>query len=81
MNFVQHYFRQPLSNVFKEDKAEYYAALVNARKTEDLTVFRKFMAVQHIKMLKMELDKVHESQKEHIVKPKDGKGLGMSMIF
>lgn len=55
MNFIQHYFGQPLTVVFREDKREYFAALENSRRTDDLEVFRSFMLFQHLKSLKHQL--------------------------
>ncbi|WP_019949658.1 Fic family protein [Hymenobacter aerophilus] len=55
MNFIQHYFGQPLTVVFREDKKEYFAALENSRRTENLDVFRNFMETQHSKSLKRQL--------------------------
>ena len=46
MNYVQQFFNLPLAKVFKEDKAAYYKALVDARKKEDIAIFRKFMLAQ-----------------------------------
>lgn len=51
MNFIQHYFGQPLTVVFREDKAEYCAALEASRRADGLTVFREFMVAQHGKSL------------------------------
>jgi Fic family protein len=86
MNYIQHRFDQPMTIVFKEDKAEYYKALVDTRKHEDIKIFRKFMLVQHIKYLTTEIDKVLISQKKVKIllnkKKKDkGKGLGLSMLY
>lgn len=80
MNYIQHYHNLPLSIVFKEDKADYYKALTETRANEDMNYFRAFMISQYSKMLNLELIKVSESKKEHIVK-KDQKGFGMSMFF
>ncbi|MBT9395320.1 Fic family protein [Hymenobacter sp. NST-14] len=55
MNFIQHYFKQPLTVVFREDKKEYFAALESSRQTDDLEVFRVFMTTQHIKSLNHQL--------------------------
>lgn len=55
MNYVQHYFRQPLTVVFRENKAEYFMALKKSRQENDLTVFRDFMAIQHVKSLEQQL--------------------------
>lgn len=63
MNFVQHYHSLPLCNVFKEDKAEYIKAIVDAGKSEDIQVFHNFMLGQYKKMLQAEISKVMNSQK------------------
>lgn len=55
MNYIQHYFGQPLTVVFREDKAEYFAVLESSRQTEDLTGFRAFMLEQHAKSLAHQL--------------------------
>ena len=51
MNYVQRYYGQPLTIVFREDKRAYFEALENSRRTEDLTSFRKFMLTQYAKSL------------------------------
>ena len=51
MNYIQQYFGQPLTVVFREDKREYFAALEVSRQSEALDVFRIFMLSQHIKSL------------------------------
>jgi Fic family protein len=61
MNFIQHYNSLPLSNVFKEDKAEYIKALVDTRKLNDIEIFRSFMLDQYRKMLEAEILKVANS--------------------
>lgn len=81
MNFIQHYFNLPLSIVFKEDKAEYYKALSDSRKNENLDCFRDFMIKQYLKMLKIEIEKVKKAQKSHVIKSKKKNSPGLSMIF
>lgn len=81
MNYIQHFYNLPLSNVFKEDKADYYKALVDTRKNEDISVFRLFMLKQYGKMLNFEIERVRESKKEHKIKRDSKKGFGMSIIF
>lgn len=51
MNYVQHYYGQPLTIVFREDKRAYFEALEISRRTDDLTPFREFILVQHAKSL------------------------------
>jgi hypothetical protein len=43
--------------VFQEDKTNYYQALEDMRKQEDINVFRAFMLRQYAKYLKQEIDK------------------------
>lgn len=86
MNYVEHRFNKPLTIVFKEDKADYYKALVDTRKEEDINIFRNFMLNQHKKYLKKEISKVLESNKlvEKVLeskKKRKDKGSGMSMMF
>ena len=81
MNFVQHYHKLPLSNVFKEDKAEYYKALIDTRASENMDVFRTFMLTQYKKMLEMEIQRVLDSQSEHVIRKDNGSGLVMGMMF
>lgn len=81
MNYIQHYHKLPLSNVFKEDKADYYKALVDTRSKEDINIFRLFMLKQYNKMLNIEINRVQESKKEHTIKKNNKKDFGMSMIF
>lgn len=51
MNYIQQYFGQPLTVVFREDKREYFATLEASRQSDDSNVFRMFMLSQHIKSL------------------------------
>lgn len=55
MNYIQAYFQLPLALVFKEDKAAYYTALQDTRKTEDIEVFYNFMFSQYQKFLEEEI--------------------------
>ncbi|MBX0293112.1 Fic family protein [Hymenobacter sp. HSC-4F20] len=55
MNFIQQYFKQPLTVVFREDKAAYFAALESSRRAEDVQIFREFMVGQHVKSLENQL--------------------------
>jgi Fic family protein len=55
MNYVQRYYNQPLTIVFREDRQEYFAALEQSRIAEDLTVFFDFMRGQHGKSLTYQL--------------------------
>ena len=57
MNYIQHYFNLPLSIVFKEDKAEYFEALEQSRKSEDLSHFISFMFDQYHSFLTQEVEK------------------------
>lgn len=55
MNYVQRYYGQPLTIVFREDRQAYFAALEESRTTEDITLFFDFMRSQHIKSLVYQL--------------------------
>ena len=55
MNYVQRYYGQPLTIVFREDRREYFTALEQSRVAEDLTVFFDFMRGQHGKSLTYQL--------------------------
>lgn len=54
MNYIQAYHELPLAIVFKEDKQEYYTALQETRKQEDMQVFYTFMFEQYMKHLEQE---------------------------
>lgn len=55
MSYVQHFFDQPLTVVFREDKRAYFEALEQSRRADDLTLFREFMLGQHHKSLLQQL--------------------------
>lgn len=55
MNYVQHYYGQPLTIVFREDRHAYFAALEESRVANDMTVFFDFMRDQHGKSLSYQL--------------------------
>jgi Fic family protein len=51
MNYVQRYYHQPLTIVFREDRQAYFAALEQSRVGDDLEVFFDFIRDQHGKSL------------------------------
>ncbi|WP_375415990.1 Fic family protein [uncultured Hymenobacter sp.] len=55
MNYVQHYYGQPLTIVFREDKEAYFEALEASRRADDLEIFFAFMRGQHGKSLRYQL--------------------------
>jgi Fic family protein len=75
MNYVQHYHKMPLTVVYQEDKQEYFNALTETRKNEDITLFRKFMFSQTKKYL---LDEIKQLTSKQVTK---SKGKGMSFLF
>ena len=75
MNYIQSYFGLPMGIVFKEDKADYFDALVKAREREDLSIFRQFMMEQYLRFLSSEIDQFGRTQKQ------TGKAGGFSLIF
>jgi Fic family protein len=80
MNYVQAYHGLPLAIVFKEDKADYYVALQQTRKQEDMQIFYSFMFEEYRKHLEQEITSYSQamSQKNE---PKKGKGSGYSLFF
>ncbi len=76
MNYLQLYFQLPMGIVFKEDKAAYFESLIQTRKEEDITIFRKFMYSQYEKYLSLEIEKYNV-----IENPGINKGKGYSLIF
>lgn len=64
MNFIQAYHKQPLTVVFKEDKQDYFNALVATRKQEDITIFRRFMFQQAEKYFNQQITELTKPQKE-----------------
>jgi Fic family protein len=70
MNYIQFYHKILPAKIYKEDKAEYIAALVESRKREDSNPFREFMVRQLLKTLKEEIRSYRRSQ-----------GKGMTLMF
>lgn len=62
MNYLQHRSKLPLGIVFKEDKAEYFEALIETRKQENIQIFRDFMHKQYQKLLTQEIEKFKKVQ-------------------
>lgn len=76
MNYLQLLFHLPMSIVFKEDKAEYFDALIQTRKEKDLKIFRDFMSSQYEKYLNLEISKAQELNNN-----KKDKGSNYSFVF
>lgn len=76
MNYVQQYHKMPLTAIYLENKQEYFNALQETRKKEDITIFRKFMFSQTKKYL---LEKVKELTENQTIKKSNGNG--MSFLF
>lgn len=74
MNYLQLLFKLPMSIVFKEDKVEYFDALIQTRKEKDLEIFRGFMYAQYEKYLTLEIAKAQELNKKD-------KGSSYSFVF
>ena len=75
MNYIQQYHKMPLSVVFKEDKQEYFNALQETRKKEDISIFRTFMFSQTDKFLSEQIEELTKKQ----TSKKTGKGF--SFLF
>ena len=73
MNYIQEYYSLPLARVYLEDKADYFTALQDTRKQENMELFYAFMFGQYAKFLSSE---IQEYQK--ITSPG---GKGFSLFF
>jgi Fic family protein len=80
MNYIQAFHKLPLAIVFKEDKAEYYVALDETRKHEDMQVFYAFMFGQYRKHLEQEIGSFTTAMSRK-AEPQKGKGSGNSLFF
>lgn len=80
MNYLQAYYGLPLAIVFKEDKADYYVALQETRKKEDMQVFYAFMFDQYQKHLQQEIF-TYKQAIEAKPAPKKDRGKVFSLFF
>lgn len=80
MNYIQAYHGLPLAVVFTEDKADYYVALQETRKQEDMQIFYAFMFGQYRKHIEQEIISYTEAMSKK-AEPKKGKGSGYSLFF
>jgi Fic family protein len=80
MNYIQAYHKLPLAIVFKEDKADYYVALQETRKQENMQIFYEFMFGQYQKHLEQEITSYTQAMSQK-AEPKKGKGSGYSLFF
>jgi Fic family protein len=80
MNYIQANQGLPLAIVFKEDKADYYIALQETRKQEDMQIFHAFMFGQYRKHLEQEIASYTQAMSQKNI-PKKGKGNGYSLFF
>lgn len=80
MNYIQAYHGLPMAIVFKEDKADYYVALQETRKQEDIQIFFEFMFGQYRKHLEQEIASYTQAMSQK-AEPQKGKGSGYSLFF
>lgn len=69
MNYIQALYSLPLAIVHNETKTDYYQALIDTRKQEDINIFRAFMDNEYKMFLSAEINKFEDMQH-----PKKGKG-------
>jgi len=81
MNYIQHRYHLPLAIVFKEDKADYFDALQNARKIENTEPFLQFMRDQYARHLQQEIQQFQEMKQEKSLRPRKGRRPGLSMFY
>lgn len=75
MNYIQRRFKLPLAIVYKEDKVEYFNALQESRKLENIAPFNLFMYQQYEKYLVEEINQYKEIHK------KENQNKGLSFLF
>lgn len=75
MNYIQQYHKMPLSVVYKEDKQDYFNALQETRKNEDIAIFRNFMLAQTEKFLTEQITELTKKQTSK------NTGKGFSFLF
>lgn len=75
MNYVQQYHKIPLSVIYKEDKQDYFNALQETRKNEDISIFRDFMFSQTEKFLAEQITELTKKQTSK------NTGKGLSFLF
>lgn len=63
MNYIQHLSGLPMAIVHQEDKAEYYQTLIDTRKSENIHIFRDFMARQMEKQMLSEIAQYKDIQR------------------
>jgi len=66
MNYLQSYHQVILTKIYKEDRTEYIASLIDSREKENSAPFREFMAQQFLKMLKETIINYKRSQSSKI---------------
>ena len=76
MNYVQQCHKMPLTSIYVESKSEYFNALQETRKQEDIKIFRSFMFSQVNKYL---LEKIKELSHKQISKKSNENGF--SFLF
>jgi Fic family protein len=82
MNYLQTYYSLPLAIVYQEDKVDYFDALQQARKQEDLSVFITFMFSQYEKFLVTEMQQFRKDISADLTNKKNtNKGKGLSIFF
>ena len=95
MNYIQAWYNLPLANVFREDRGDYYKALTDSRKKEDINIFQDFMKQQYNKLMKAEIKAYQQMKENKTLLPKKSrdksllpvkrknkdKGRGYSMFF
>jgi len=74
MNYIQHYHGLPLAVVRSESKSGYINSLIEARKKQDIGIFRDFMASQYAAQLEQEIKRY-----KNAIEPK--KGGGFRLLF
>jgi len=67
MNYIQHYYDLPLAIIPVQSRADYFQALIDSRKQNNLTIFRDYMNGEYRAQLQHEIEKF----KRDIYSPKE----------
>lgn len=74
MNFIQAAYDLPLAIVHSDTKTDYYEALIQTRKDDNIQIFRYFMYGQYERQLSVEINKIRQ-----LNNPDQGFGFGLML--
>jgi Fic family protein len=83
MNFIEHFFGQPLTIVRSEHKQEYVESILMSKDNQDLSPIIDFLAKEHLNHLRNEISLYQSQFKDHQQEEQRDKdqSKGYSLIF